>query len=427
MNVKNKLLWKISNVCSLILAASIVSVWCLVEARYDPNIGQLTNKQQIDQYLQSKNIDPNKTIPTGIFIQSLMFTSSSNVNLTGYVWQRYKDDDRLIEEDDKCNIIFPEAVESGSNVDLRVAYEKQIGQTLIVGCYFEVTLRQRFNYSKYPLDHKTVWVRMWNRKFNSDRILVPDLSAYRATREEDAFGYDREIVLSGWKIKETFFNYRDFDYDTNFGMGYKIPERGKPELFFNIVIKRKFLNGFLIHVVPIIVVALLLYGALMMMTEDIGMAQKFGLNTSATISFCSGLFFILLLAQTQLRETFAGAGIVYIEYFHTLMYLAVLAVSINAYLFDCGGKSWLVRWIRYQNNILPKVLFWPVVLSMWAIVTCFVLLPEEKISQEQVFLQEAEANCLSFCSLKVTSASQKTSHNSQKHSDSEKAHDLLQA
>ena len=119
-------------------------------------------------------------------------------------------------------------------------------------------------------------------------------------------------------------------------------------------------------------------------------------------------------------------GIVYIEYFHTLMYLAILAVAINAYLFDCGGKSWLVRWIRYQNNILPKVLFWPVVLSMSAIVTCFVLLPEEKMSHEQVSLIEPEANRSSLHSLKVTSASQQRSHNSQKHSDTKSAHDLLQ-
>ena len=392
MNLKNKSLWKISNFCSAILAASIGFMWYLVETRYDPNPGQLTNQQQINEYLQDKGIDYKRTIPTGIFIQSLMFTSSSNINLTGYFWQRYKDGDKLKEDREKCNVIFPEAVESGENVDPKVAYEKLIGDTLIVGCYFEVTLRQRFNYSKYPLDHKIVWVRMWNREFDSDRILIPDLSAYRATGESDAFGYDEKIVLSGWQIEETFFNYKYFDYGSNFGMGYKIPDHGKPELFFNIVIKRKFLNGFLIHVVPVIIVALLLYGALMMMTEDTGIAQKFGLNTSATISFCSGLFFILLLAQTQLRETFAGAGIVYIEYFHTLMYLAILAVSINAYLFDCGGKSWLVRWIRYQNNILPKILFWPVVLSMSAVVTFFVLLPQEKVLDERVSLLKPETN-----------------------------------
>ena len=53
-------------------------------------------------------------------------------------------------------------------------------------------------------------------------------------------------------------------------------------------------------------------------------------------------------------------------------------------------------------------------LGISAVVTCFVLLPEEKVSHKQISLLKAEANWSSLYSLKVKSLSPQTLHNSQK-------------
>ena len=82
----------------------------------------------------------------------------------------------------------------------------------VVGWYFEVTLRQSFNYKKYPLDHKTVWIRMWPRNFLKRTLLFPDFAAYSSTELEDAFGFDTDIVLGNWEIEETLTSNPDVSY-----------------------------------------------------------------------------------------------------------------------------------------------------------------------------------------------------------------------
>ena len=54
---------------------------------------------------------PPVQVPTGVFIQSLVFSSTSDVNLTGILWQKYPENyvyDR--------GVTFPEQIGSGSTV-----------------------------------------------------------------------------------------------------------------------------------------------------------------------------------------------------------------------------------------------------------------------------------------------------------------------
>jgi hypothetical protein len=39
-------------------------------------------------------------------------------------------------------------------------------------------LRQEFDYSKYALDHKTVWIRIWSSNFQRTHYLLPALDDY---------------------------------------------------------------------------------------------------------------------------------------------------------------------------------------------------------------------------------------------------------
>ena len=45
---------------------------------------------------------------------------------------------------------------------------------------------------------------MWPKDFLKNFLLVPDFPAYDSTKQEDAFGFDKDTVLGSWKIEMTF-------------------------------------------------------------------------------------------------------------------------------------------------------------------------------------------------------------------------------
>ena len=377
--------WKISNSISLLFLVLIGAMWLYTNKKYRPNYYELTNEAEVDKYLADNfSALPQKRIPTGVFIQSLKFNSSTEVNFTGYIWQiydqsRYRD---IPNNEIPVGFILPETVDSGSNIAPTFAYRFKLNDNKeVIGWYFEVTLKQAFDYSKYPFDHKIAWIRFWSRDFDQETILVPSLESYRSTGINDAFGYDQKIVLGQWRLLETFFDYKKQNYNTNFGLiGESFNEQ--PELHFNIVIKRKFFNSFVIYIFPLIIIACLIFATLMMITKDKDQSSVFGLNTSGVIGVCSGLFFVVLLSQVHIREQFASSTIVYLELFHPLMYINLLGVAVNSYIFSRINteNNLALKWINHQDNIIPKLIYWPFLLGSVAIITAVVLLPNDNKS-----------------------------------------------
>ncbi len=312
-------------------------------------------------------------IPTGVFIQSLHYSDASEANLNGYIWQKYA---KTIPNNIERGVIFPEEINS-INTKITKAYEYETDEYVLIGWYFDVTLRQAFDYRKYPLDTQSVWLRIWPAEIEHDDqiMLIPDFSAYphEGGLLPTVFGLDEDIVPGGWVIGETYFNYRTYTYDTNFGFvdeeeGVASKYDRYHELLFNIGVKRKFRNAFIINLVPLLVVALLLFSQVMMVTDNRERAALFGSNTSGVIATCSALFFVVMLAHIQVRSQFAGSSMVYIEYFYLVMYFMILMVALNAYLFSLGKLK--QRHDGYLNdNFFPKVTFWPLLLWLVAIAT----------------------------------------------------------
>ena len=388
--------WKISNSISLLFVVLIGVMWFYTTKKYHPNHSELTNQTEVDQYLSDNFPElPQKRIPTGIFIQSLKFNNSTEVNFTGYIWQiydqsKYKD---IPGKKIPVGFVLPEVVDSGNNLAPTFAYRYPIKDNQeVIGWYFEATLKQVFDYSKYPFDHKIAWIRFWSRDFERETILVPSFESYKSTELNDAFGYDKNIVLGHWKLLETFFDYRSQPYNTNFGF-YGEDFQNQPELYFNIVIERRFLNSFIVYILPLIIIACLAFATVMMITKDEEQASLFGMNTSGVIGVCSGLFFVVLLSQVQIREQFAGSSIVYVEFFYPLMYITLLGVSVNSYIFyRINTENNLVfKWINYEDNVIPKLIYWPVFLGNATIITAVVLLPG---NQEPTFNQDQEQSLL---------------------------------
>ncbi|PCJ21755.1 MAG: hypothetical protein COB04_02205 [Gammaproteobacteria bacterium] len=371
----NSLLWIISITSSIIFSFLMAWMWYSVDNEYNPNTSQLvsTNAAESDliRKLKSSKDFANREftyIPTGIYIQSLDFKNSSDVNITGYVWQKYKSD-QIIESP---GFLFPEQVDSGSAIEPRLIYTHPQGENTVYGWYFEATLRQTFNYRDYPLDHKTVWIRIWPSDFNHDAILIPALQDYQSTTPGVSFGLDQELVLGNWNINETFFNFRKVSYDTNFGIKDRNVSRTFPELYFNIVIKRKFLNSFVVHLIPVFTVLVFLYTIVLTSTKSRDKAEIFGFNVMGTVSINSALFFVVMLSHVHIRQKFPSEGIVYIEYFYLVMYGLMIAIIINTFLVTTN-QSIFSRMISWQDNLIPKVAYWPFTTGTLSLITyiCF--------------------------------------------------------
>lgn len=215
----------------------------------------------------------------------------------------------------------------------------------------------------YPLDHKTVWVRLWPKEFNSQTILVPALDAYHVTGRQDEFGISEAIVLDDWHIEETFFDYAPTQFDTNFGFGESFKKSSIPELKFNVVLNRQLLQTFMVNITILLVSMALLYSYVAMITSDQDLMGDFDMHVGGTVTTCSAVFFVVLLAHIQLREIFPGSGIVYMEYFYIASYFSILMVSIYIYLFY-KNPDWRQSWLFANEGRVLKVGFWPAYLFL---------------------------------------------------------------
>ncbi len=377
--MKQSTLWLLSTAFSLFLIGLLVTLWVKMNQYHVPPT-QLVSEQSTQQYLEENwgdrnlfdsSLEPLRTVKTGIFVQSLQFSNASQVHLTGYIWQRYQQgvDDDIKPKQGEIGFILPEQVDSTVPKEI---YRIRDDNEEVIGWYFDATLRQSFDYGNYPFDHKTIWVRMWAKDFSKNIIFVPDFSAYQSTGLNDIFGIEKNIVLGTWNRENTFFDYHLSSYDTNFGVSNYVGQTGFPELHYNFVIKRKFENAFIVYLLPLFLVSMLLFAALLTVSKDSDLSDRHGFNTSGFIAASSTLFFVVMLAHIQLREEVAGSDIVYIEYFYIFMYMKLVLATANTYLFATQAAPWL-RFIHYRDNLMPKLAYWPIALGSIVAITFYVL------------------------------------------------------
>ncbi len=372
---------------SIIFAIIITVIWYRADRIYKPNEDQLVSTRDAINELQIRlkqsrfgSIEDLELIPIGFLIQSLEFSSTSEVHLTGYVWVTLPVENlglgangaSSVDREDSCGLedapfIFPESVQGDSTIRGKPSYTSRRADRCTAGWYFATTLRQPFDYSRFPLDHKTVWIRVWPKDFAGHTAFLPALDDYANTSIGAKFGLDQFIVLDNWDIAESFFDYKTVGYDTSLGLGSRDVNYKFPELYFNVVLKRNFLNSFIVHLVPLFTVCSLLFAVLMTLTSRKVNTEVYGFNINGVVGIVAALFFVIVLSHIQFRRQFVAANIVYIEYFYFVMYFLLLAVTLNAFLIV------RVRVVQWHDNLLPKLLYWPFTLGVLAYITFNVL------------------------------------------------------
>lgn len=288
-------------------------------------------------------------IPVGLFIQSIEFLSASNVSVTGYIWHRYQEGQA---SDYEKGTIFPEAIET----NISLAYEEKNDGETLKGWYFETVLRENFTPGRFPLDRQSVWIRLWHEKLGDNILLTPDFTAYDSLNTLSLPGIEKDFVLSGWSLFRSYFEIRENNYNTRLGHSNNSSGSGVPELYFNIELVRNFINPFLAHLFPLIVVVLMLFAIVITMSTNHEQKEFLGFNAAAVVASCSALFFVALIAHVQMRNELAANSVVYLEYFYLITYLIILLITANAVLLSLNVQFWF---IQFHDNLLPKLIYWP--------------------------------------------------------------------
>lgn len=361
--------WKrwyvVSAVVALLCLAFIIWVW------YDqynapppayPGETVMRSKEDVTRYFDEnlpadEREQPVLLIPTGVVIQTLEFKGPYTVQVGGYVWQKYPDEYPPLDR----GVVFADA---DSTTFTKVYETQQDGETL-VGWNFKTTLREQFDYSKYPLDRQLLWLRLWHVDFEKNVYVVPDVEGYTSLEPGSTPGLDEGLVLENWQLGSSYFSYRLNHYNTNFGIDDYDSNENLPELYFNVPLRRQILSPLVARGIAPLVILIQLFVIVMVIGSDSKRLEQFGVRPGAVIFTCAAFIFAILLAQNSLRDEIKWYGVVYLETVHVLTYFVILAVAANSVALVAFPHMSLFR----QDNFWVEVLYWPLILLVLAGIT----------------------------------------------------------
>jgi hypothetical protein len=367
-----RLLWILSALVSLACLVVLVGTWVRVYTAPpapDPADTVVTTPDEATRYLETlvpapePGGEPPVFIPTGLYIESMQFKGPYNVQVSGYIWQRYADD--LPQGIDK-GFAMPEA----EYARVEEVYRAQQGNEELIGWSFKATLREQFDYHRYPLDRQQIWLLLWHTDFEQNVYLEPDLGAYTSLDPAALPGIDTDFVLENWHLEESFFSYRANRYNADFGIQGYVADEEQPELYFNVSIQRYLLSAMVSRMVVPLVILIQLFVIVMVIGTDRNRLEQFGVRPGGVIFTCAAFFFAVLFGQNSLRGEVQSGGLVYLESLYVLTYFVILAVAINSVLLVAQPNLKLFR--RY-DNLWTEVLYWPTILLTLVVITFLTL------------------------------------------------------
>jgi hypothetical protein len=371
-NGEERDLWVVSITSAVALAVCIGLIWYEAITLPLKNTTKgitIADKISLNSFLntrlqQSNQLHNGKPIyvPTGVFVNNVEFNDANNVSVSGYVWQKYTDG---IHDSLSRGFIFPEIQPSAGAFYMEQAYKRKEKNVETIGWNFRVTLRENFIYSKYPLDFQNVHLMVSHADFDKNVILTPDLDSYKFINPSALPGLVTDLILPGWKVEGTYFDYKIKEYNTDFGISNFISRENSPEMHYNVSLKRKILTPFISNFIPIIVVAIMLFQVMVSATKVETKNTNLGFNAFGVLESAGAFFFVIMLAHIELRGTLNNEEITYMEYFYFIMYFMLLLVSINSMLFTLANFNFL----EHSDNLLPKLMYWPTFIGLCLAIT----------------------------------------------------------
>lgn len=304
--------------------------------------------------LQRKGTLP-RYVPTGVLLETFELTGPHNITVSGYVWQTYPAN---VPAGITRGFLLPEA----SDVTVREAYRRKNGDSETIGWFIKAAIRQSFDYKTYPLDEQDFRLRIRHQDLDKGVILIPDLDSYQIVHPLARMGLEKDMTLPGWVVARTQFSNLATNRNTSFGIEASTGGLAN-ELAFNVSINRRILEPLFSSVLPIAVSSFMVFTLLLVVNPGTRG------NTVQMLAAYSGLFFILILSELDLRRRMSSSAILYIEYFYFVVYFAILSQALITLTNVYTG---CLPWLEQREHIIPKLLYWPVILTLMFVITFMV-------------------------------------------------------
>ena len=126
-------LWVLSSGFSILCVLAVLAIWVLLSiAAFPQGSGSpVLSQQDVDRYLAAQPTvpaeQPRILIPTGVFVQTIEFTTAFDPIVSGVIWQRYGPD---VPADVARGFTLPD----GSDLQSAEAYRTTQGDTQVIGC-----------------------------------------------------------------------------------------------------------------------------------------------------------------------------------------------------------------------------------------------------------------------------------------------------
>ena len=363
-------LWRMVVLTSLVICGNIILIWYLNVttdfSRFDGDVERIVNESILNKYVEQYDDELHKLVnaryhkvPTGVFIESYEL-SSFEASLIGKLWMKYPKD---LYETAPPAFYFPDvsARETRGLVSEKLS-EDEYEDYVLVTWRFRVTAEQDFSYRQFPFEQNDIRLDVLYPDFGKNILLVPDLDSYAILNPSVKPAMNPNITVPSSETIASFFALRTMEFKSTFGGDRLV--KTHPMLSFNMVVKRIYLNPFIANMIPILIVALIMFVMLYVSSnqED----SRSGLTTMNVIQSSAGFLFILLLAHVNERNRIETPEIAYIELFYFSMYLYITLQTLAlATMFR--GVDW--KLFRYEDNLILKLSFWPTLLSIWYVFT----------------------------------------------------------
>ncbi len=303
------------------------------------------HRQKIYQQSQKLPI----AVPTGVFIQSMTFEDANSIRLTGHIWQKYTDG---VHDGISRGVILPESEQT----TIDHLYTKRTGATELWGWRFNNVVFQEFDYLHYPFGSEDVWIQMWHKDFYSNVVLIPDYDAYKLVLPEMKPGIRHDLEMPGWNVTSTFFGYTSKNYDTSFGLPSFDGVTQFPELYFNVMIEKQIIAPLVSHLLPVVFIWVMMYTILLLSSRYKVQAEAYGFNAMNVVTACAGFFLVVVFCHVDLRRQIVSKEINYLEYYYFIAYVLIIFVITNAIALTLTK----FKLAHFKNNLLAKILYWPV-------------------------------------------------------------------
>jgi hypothetical protein len=291
-------------------------------------------------------------VPTGVFIRQIEFNDENDIKILGYLWQKYP---YTPNKKITPGFIIPDTTRFEKVPTLQKARKEDTVHTW----NFYAKLYQDLDYKTFPFDSKHISMQIKPQEIKQPIVLMPDIDAYNFINPISLPGIAPKLEISGWTIDQGYFSYDD-PYDARYEkISSFTGERDVPQLYYNIIMHRDFLDPFIAYIIPLLIALFFLFMTLVLISQE---------AIWDPITLVSAIFFTVIVAHLNLRTKFTGQPVFYLEYFYIITYIMMFATVITIFLVAKKHNNILVA---YKKAIIPKVLYWPLLLFLSFILTVY--------------------------------------------------------